>query len=155
MKRSRFTDEQIIGILKEHQAGYPRLSRAASMGYRRGACGLAGIDLRVYRYRSTRPDNAELCGRLKELASQRRRFGYRRLHILLRREGVEVKWKKLYRLYREERLVVRKRGLGNSRADGNSAGPEPALEPRLCLRHADRWPSLPHPCVIDDFSREC
>lgn len=48
--------------------------------------------------------------RLRELASQRRRFGDRRLHILLKREGAEVKWKKLYRLYREERLTVRKRG---------------------------------------------
>jgi putative transposase len=37
---------------------------------------------------------------LKELASERRRFGYRRLHLLLKREGVEVNWKKLYRLYR-------------------------------------------------------
>ncbi|CDX24925.1 hypothetical protein MPL3356_490014 [Mesorhizobium plurifarium] len=60
-------------------------------GYsQRRACGLVGIDPRVYRYRSTRPDDAELRGRLKELASQPRRFGYRRLQILLRREGLEV-----------------------------------------------------------------
>ena len=56
----------------------------------RRACGLVGIDPRVYRYRSTRPDDKALRKRLKELASQRRRFGYRRLHILLKREGVEV-----------------------------------------------------------------
>ncbi len=79
-----------------------------------------GIDPRVHRYRSTRPDDAELRKRLKELASQRRRFGYRRLHILLRREVVEVNWKKLYRLYREERLTVRKRG-GRKRALGTRA----------------------------------
>ena len=42
---------------------------------------------------------------MKELASERRRFGYRRLHILLKREGWEVNWKKLYRLYREEGLT--------------------------------------------------
>ena len=79
-------------------------------GYsQRRACGLVGIDPRVYRYRSTRPDDAELRQRLRELASERRRFGYRRLHILLKREGVVVNWKKLYRLYKEERLTVRKR----------------------------------------------
>ena len=49
---------------------------------------------------------------LKTLAGQRRRFGYRRLHILLRREGVELNHKKLFRLYREERLTVKKRGGG-------------------------------------------
>jgi putative transposase len=105
-------------------------------GYsQRRACGLVGIDPRVYRYRSTRPDDAGLRTRLRELASERRRFGYRRLHLLLKREGVEVNWKKLYRLYREEWLTVRKwrpqAGLGDTGADGDPAGPEPALEPRL------------------------
>lgn len=41
---------------------------------------------------------------MRELSSERRQFGYRRLHILLVREGWEVNWKKLYRIYREERL---------------------------------------------------
>jgi transposase InsO family protein len=63
----------------------------------RHACALVGIDPKVYRYRSQRPDDAGLRQRLKELASQRRRFGYRRLHLLLEREGVHVNWKKLYR----------------------------------------------------------
>ena len=76
----------------------------------RRACALAGIDPRVYRRRSKRPTDTELRARMKELASERRRFGYRRLHILLKREGWEVNWKKLYRLYCEERLTVRKRG---------------------------------------------
>jgi hypothetical protein len=44
------------------------------------------------------------------LAAERRRFGYRGLHLLLKREGVAVNWKKLYRLYREEQLTVRRRG---------------------------------------------
>jgi putative transposase len=89
-------------------------------GYsQRRTCGMVGIDPRVYRYQSARPDDAELRKRLKELASQRRWFGYRRLHILLKREGVEVNWKKLYRLYREERLTVRKRG-GRKRASTGS-----------------------------------
>ena len=82
-------------------------------GYsQRRACGLVGIDPRIYRYRPTRPDDAALRQRLRELAAERRRFGYRRLHILLKREGVAVNRKKLYRLYREERLTVRKRGGG-------------------------------------------
>lgn len=67
----------------------------------RRACALAGIDSLVYRRTSKRPADTELRARMKELASERRRFGYRRLHILLKREGWEVNWKKLYRLYRE------------------------------------------------------
>lgn len=76
----------------------------------RRACVLAGIDPRVYRYQSTRPDDATVRKRLRELASEHRRFGYRRLYILLKREGSRHNWKKLYRLYKEERLTVRKRG---------------------------------------------
>jgi putative transposase len=62
----------------------------------------------------------DLRDRLKELSSERRRFGYRRLHILLKREGWAVNWKKLYRIYREEGLTVRKRG-GRKRAVGTRA----------------------------------
>jgi len=61
-------------------------------------------------YRSRRPDDAELRVRLRALAHERRRFGYRRFHILLRREGGTVNRKRVQRLYREERLMVRKRG---------------------------------------------
>lgn len=120
-------------------------------GYsQRRACGLVGMEPRVYRYRSSRPDDLGLRRRLWELAAERRRFGYRRLHLLLKREGVAVNWKKLYRLYREERLTVRKRG-GRKRALRTRAPMaipqecKPALEPRLRLRHADRWPPLPNP----------
>ena len=69
----------------------------------------------MYRRGLTRPADAELRERLKELSSERRRFGYRRLHLLLGREGWKVNWKKLYRIYREEGLSVRKRG-GRKRA---------------------------------------
>ncbi len=54
---------------------------------------------------------------MKELASERRRVGYRRLHILFKREGWDENWKTLYRLYREEGLTVRKRD-GRKRAVG-------------------------------------
>ncbi len=107
-------------------------------GYsQRRACGLVGIDPRVYRYLSIRSDDANLRQRLKELASERRRFGYRRLHILLKREGIEAKWKKVYRIYREERLTVRKRG-GRKRALGTRA---PMNSPAFSRRLLSSFPA--------------
>ena len=63
----------------------------------------------MIRYRSHRPPETELRARLHELANQRRRFGYRRLYILLRDEGEPSGINRIYRLYREEGLAVRKR----------------------------------------------
>lgn len=81
-------------------------------GYsQRRACGLIGLEPKTYRYASTRGDDAAVRVRLRSLAGERRRFGYRRLLILLRREGLALNHKKLFRLYREERLSVRKRGV--------------------------------------------
>jgi putative transposase len=80
-------------------------------GYsQRRVCSLVGLDWKTYRYASRRPVDEAIRKRLRELASERRRFGYRLLHILLRREGIEVNHKNLYRLYKEERLTVCKRG---------------------------------------------
>jgi len=130
-------------------------------GYsQRRACDLVGIDPRVYRYRSSRSDDAGLRERLRSLAAERRRFGYRRLHLLLEREGVQVNWKKLYRLYKEERLTVRKRG-GRKRALGTRAPMAIPQDPNQrwsldfvsdTLSDGRRFRIL---CVIDDFSREC
>jgi putative transposase len=126
----------------------------------RRACALAGVAPKVYRYRSRRGDDGALRARLRSLAAQRRRFGYRRLHILLKREGVAVNHKKLFRIYRDERLAVRKRG-GRKRALGTRAA--------LGLPHApnQRW-SLDFVsdalsdgrrfrvlAIVDDFTREC
>jgi HTH-like domain len=72
----------------------------------RRACSAVGTDRTSVRYRSRRPDDTPVRARLRELASIRRRFGYRRLHILLRREGIVMNHKKLRRLYREERLPM-------------------------------------------------
>ena len=83
----------------------------------RRACWLVGLHPKTYRYASTRPDDLALRAKLKELASQRRRFGYRRLGLMLERQGIKLSAKKLYRLYKEERLTVRKRG-GRKRALG-------------------------------------
>jgi len=76
----------------------------------RRACGLAAIARSTVRYRLRRSGDQELRERLREMAGERRRFGYRRLHVLLRREGRMVNHKRVYRLYREEGLTVRRRG---------------------------------------------
>lgn len=73
------------------------------------ACGLAGISRSLYGYRSRRPVIAGLRERICELAGEKRRYGYRRIHILLRREGWRVNGKRTYRLYREAGLAVRRR----------------------------------------------
>jgi len=86
----------------------------------RRACRLIRADRKTVRYRSRRPPDEELRGRLRELAAEQRRFGYRRLHILLRGEGHVLNRKKTQRLYREEGLMVRKRK-GRKRATGSRA----------------------------------
>lgn len=109
---------------------------------------------------SKRPADTALRDRLKELSSERRRFGYRRLHILLQREGWHVNWKKLYRIYREEGLTVRKRG-SRKRAVGTRApmaipqGPNQRWSLDFVsdsLSCGRRFRILN---IIDDFSREC
>jgi len=76
-----------------------------------------GVDRSVLRYRTCRGDDAAIRQRVRSLAGERRRFGYRRLGLLLAWEGVRLNHKKLRRLYREERLQVRRRG-GRKRALG-------------------------------------
>ncbi len=114
----------------------------------------------MVRYRSTRPDDAVLRQRLRELAGERRRFGYRRLGYLFSRAGMRPNHKKLLRLYREEGLRVRRRG-GGTRTLGMRA-PMALPDERnhrwsldfvsdslVCGR---RFRIL---CVVDDFTREC
>jgi len=92
------------------------LQAAYEMSERR-ACRVLGVDRTSVRYQATRPDDDVLRDRLRTLAQERRRFGYRRLHVLLRREGHAVNKKRVQRIYREERLTVRRRG-GRKRAMG-------------------------------------
>ncbi len=75
----------------------------------RHSCWLVGLERKTYRYRSRRPRREDLRARLRALAEERVRWGYRRLHVLLRREGVQANHKAVYRLYREEGLAVRRR----------------------------------------------
>jgi putative transposase len=126
----------------------------------RRACRVIGADRTSIRYCSRRPDDAAARARLRELAAVRRRFGYRRLQILLRREGTHMNHKKLRRLYAEERLQVRRRG-GRKRALGTRAPmalPQAANQ-RWSLDFASdaladgrRFRIL---AIVDDFSREC
>jgi len=124
------------------------------------ACRLVGLNRSSLSYQPRRPDDSMVRQRLRELAAERRRFGYRRLGWLLAREGRRMNRKKLYRLYREEKLMVRRRG-GRKRALGTRA---PMTLP---LTVNQRW-SLDFVsdtlsdgrrfrilCVVDDFSREC
>ena len=93
----------------------------------RRACKAIGYCRMTIRYETRRSDDHDLRDRMKALAHERRRFGYRRLHVLLRREGHPVNHKRLFRLYQEEKLTVRKRG-GRKRA--------PMLIP---MAANDRW----------------
>lgn len=135
------------------------LKGAHEMSERR-ACKVIGCDRMMVRYRSRRPDDLRLRERLVALAKERRRFGYRRLLIFLRREGFIVNHKRLFRIYREERLMVRKRG-GRKRALGSRTPMPGAALPN------DRW-SLDFVSdqfvsgrrfrilgIYDDCTREC
>ena len=126
----------------------------------RRACDVLGVDRTMVRYRSRRGDDAGIRERMRALAGERRRFGYRRLHWLLGREGMTINHKKFRRLYREERLQVRRRG-GRKRALGTRA---PMAIPQ---GRNQRWSldfvSDAFSCgrrfrifaVVDDFTREC
>ena len=73
----------------------------------RRACRALPVDRSTYHYRSRRPEQAGLRKRIKEIAETRVRYGYRRIHVLLRREGWEVNAKRVCRLYREMGLQLR------------------------------------------------
>ena len=141
-------------------------------GSERRACALVGVSRRVIRYEPTRSDDGALRQRLRELAAERRRFGYRRLGYLLARDGITPNHKKLLRIYREEGLRLRRRG-GRKRALGTRRpmvlpdGPnqrwslelgaarpsllgfESVSDSLICGR---RFRIL---CVVDDYTREC
>jgi putative transposase len=87
------------------------------------------------RYQRRPRDDDRLRERLKALAEERRRFGYRRLWVPLRWEGHTVNRKRVYRLYKEERLMVRQRGGRKCAIGVRSPMPgsaKPTLVARLC-----------------------
>jgi len=124
----------------------------------RRSCALVGLERKTFRYRSRRPRREELRARLRDLAEERVRWGYRRLHVLLCREGIQANHKAVYRLYREEGLAVRRRERKRV-----SVPRRPMLVPR---RVNERW-SMDYMSdvlrggrririfnVVDDLSRE-
>lgn len=126
----------------------------------RRACSIVGAERKMIRYRPRRPPETELRGRLRDLANARRRFGYRRLFILLRQDGEPAGINRIYRLYREEGLAVRKRR-ARRRAVGTRA---PILvEARANARWSLDFVHDQFACgrrfrilnVVDDVTREC
>lgn len=126
----------------------------------RRACRVIGCCRMSVRYKTIRQDDPVLRDRLNALARERRRFGYRRLHVFLRREGHEVNHKRLFRIYREEGLHVRRRG-GRKRAIGTRAPVAPPLLPNQRwsldfvsdqMTDGRRFRIL---TVVDDCTREC
>lgn len=126
----------------------------------RRACEALSVDRSSVRYTSSRADDREVREAMRHVASERRRFGYRRIHLMLERQGLSMNMKKLRRLYREEKLQVRRRG-GRKRALGTR---RPIIVPD---RANARW-SLDFVsdaftdgrrfrvlAVVDDYTREC
>ncbi len=135
------------------------LRGAMEMSERR-ACTIIAADRTMIRYRSRRPPDSVLRLRLRDLANERRRFGYRRLFILLRREGEPSGINRIYRLYREEGLTVRKR-----RARRRAVGTRTPIlvEARVNARwsldfvHDQLAPGRRFRIlnIVDDVTREC
>jgi putative transposase len=73
----------------------------------RRACSTLRIDRALYVYKSKRGDHAALKGRIKDICETRVRYGYRRVHVLLQRDGWTINVKRVHRLYRELSLQLR------------------------------------------------
>lgn len=105
---------RVARIRSSSQSRLPLLTHTLRNGSKstldRRACGPIGLAPKTFRYAPRRSDDLELRARLKKLESEQWRFSYRRLHVLLRREGIALNHKKLFRPYREERQTVRRRG---------------------------------------------
>lgn len=95
----------------------------------RRACGLMGIHRATCRYQVRRWDDSQLRQRMRELAAERRRFGYRRLWVMLRREGWKANHKRVYRLYLEEKLSLRRKRGRRRRAGSRLQLPPPPTRP--------------------------
>lgn len=135
----------------------------AISGYKvseRRACRLVGIRRSVARYESRRTGDAALRARLRELAEMRPRFGYRRLWVLLGREGIKANHKRVYRLYKAEGLCVRKKrrkrlatGPGNIRVLPGRPNERWSMDFMAdALADSRRFRTLN---IVDDYTREC
>ena len=127
----------------------------------RRACRLFRLSRTVSRYQSKRSDDPKIIARIKELAETRRRFGYRRLFTLLKREGIKMNQKKFRRIYREQKLSLKFR-------KGKKIKSMPRAPIELPKARNQRW-SMDFMSdalgptgrrfrvltVVDDFTREC
>ena len=125
----------------------------------RTACKLLGVERSSYRY-EPRPDrNAELRDELVKLARQKPRYGYRRLHALLSRRGHEVNVKRIYRLYVEERLMVRrkrrKRVVRDRSAEPRLTGPNQEWAMDFIVDGLATGRMVRILSVVDAYTREC
>ncbi|MER8996197.1 IS3 family transposase [Mesorhizobium sp. M0678] len=150
--------KKMVGPVAKREA-VAHLRAAMGLSERR-ACSIVSADRKMVRYRSRRPPDRELRSQLRDLANARRRFGYRRLFILLRQGGEPSGINRIYRLYREEGLTVRKRR-SRRRAVGTRA---PILvEARPNARWSLDFVHDQFACgrrfrilnVVDDVTREC
>lgn len=127
----------------------------------RRACVLVGIARRVYAYRSCREPHVALRSRMREIAQARMRYGYRKIHVMLKREGYEIGKHLMRRLYHEEGLALRYRPRRRLRAQATRPQRAPASRPNSAwsldfvadqLADGQRFRVL---TVIDVFTREC
>jgi putative transposase len=127
---------------------------------KRRACRVVGLAPATYYYRARRPDPGELRDKLKTFAAQRPRWGYRRLHVLLRRDGHEVNHKRVFRLYSAEGLAVRRKKRKRMTASLRVVPPPPTrsrqqwtmdfTQDSLATGRQFRTLNL-----VDTFTREC
>lgn len=126
----------------------------------RRACAVVGHARSSCRYRSKRPAADKLSARLVELATERPRFGYRRLAVMLRREGWTVNHKRVYRLYKELGLAVRRKKRKRLAAGLRTVLPPPTRPNQRwsmdfmqdTLTSGRRFRTFN---IVDDMTREC
>ncbi len=124
------------------------------------ACTLVDISRSSYRYRPRPPTDSELRQRLKELAEQKKRYGARRLHILVKKEGLVVNHKRTERIYREEHLALRRKVRKKLPSGLRAPLPQPAAPNEqwaIDFIHDMTATSRRFRCltVLDLYTREC
>jgi len=136
------------------------MRQAVAVSERR-ACGLVGLARTTFKRQvAEAPETVQLQARIIDLAHARRRFGYRRIHDLLRREGVQANHKKVYRLYREAALSVRKRRrrklvMVDRQALSVPDGPNEVWSIDFVMDALANGRRIKCLTVVDDFTREC
>ena len=139
------------------KAAVEQLKQEFAFGERR-ACGVLGLAVSTFRYRSVRCDQP-LRDKLVELAREKPRFGYRRLHVLLQRDGVRVNHKRVWRVYQAAGLAVKRKRRKRSARVGTPALPVTQANQRWSLDFVSdglaSGRAIRLLCVVDTYTREC